>query len=144
MSARIHHRSDPVDRHIGGQVRIARMLAGKSQTELGAALGVTFQQIQKYERGANRISASKLQAIARVLGVTVSHFFEGSPEAPALPGRSDGNAASVAASELFATAEGARLAKAFAGITSLGVRRRLADLAEALAEEAGSDGAAVS
>ena len=70
---------NPIDRHVGSRVRMRRMLASVSQEKLGEALGLTFQQVQKYEKGANRISASRLQNIAKILGVPVSFFFEGAP-----------------------------------------------------------------
>jgi transcriptional regulator with XRE-family HTH domain len=71
---------NPVDRHVGSRVRMRRMLIGMSQEKLGEALGITFQQIQKYEKGTNRIGASRLHHIARVLGVPVEFFYEGAPE----------------------------------------------------------------
>ncbi|MGO8915912.1 MAG: helix-turn-helix domain-containing protein [Stellaceae bacterium] len=67
----------PIDVHVGSRIRHRRAIAGLNQTELALKVGVTFQSIQKYERGANRVSASRLQEIAEVLGVSVSHFFEG-------------------------------------------------------------------
>lgn len=67
---------DPVDVHVGKRLRLRRTLLGMSQEQLAAAVGVTFQQIQKYERGANRVSASRLYDVARVLGVDISFFFE--------------------------------------------------------------------
>src|SRR3954464_42214 len=69
---------NPVDRHVGSRVRMRRMLIGMSQEKLGAALGITFQQIQKYEKGTNRIGASRLHQIARVLNTPVAFFFEDS------------------------------------------------------------------
>ncbi len=67
----------PVDVHVGGRVRLRRVFLGYSQEKLANALGLTFQQIQKYERGANRISASKLYELSRILSVPVTYFFEG-------------------------------------------------------------------
>lgn len=79
---------DPVDLHVGGRLRLRRTLLGISQEKLGAALGLTFQQIQKYERGANRVSASKLHALSRALDVPVQWFFEECRRpAPATPTR---------------------------------------------------------
>lgn len=125
---------DPVDRHVGARVRARRVLAGISQVQLGAALGVTFQQIQKYENGTNRISASKLQDIGTTLGVPAAYFFMGAP----LP---DVTTAGMTASKdhgdlglLLTSPEGARLAAAFVGISSALVRRRIVDLVEALTE----------
>lgn len=71
---------NPVDRYVGTRVRMRRMLIGMSQEKLGEALGITFQQIQKYEKGMNRISASRLQQTARVLGVPIDYFYEGAPQ----------------------------------------------------------------
>src|ERR671926_591337 len=71
---------NPVDKHVGGRVRLRRMLIGMSQEKLGEALGITFQQVQKYEKGTNRIGASRLHQIAQVLGVPISFFYEGAPE----------------------------------------------------------------
>src|SRR5262245_15708621 len=70
---------NPIDRHVGSRVRMRRMMLSMSQEKLGDALGLTFQQVQKYEKGANRIGASRLQHIAGILQVPVSFFFEGSP-----------------------------------------------------------------
>ena len=70
---------NPVDVHVGGRVRLRRMLLGMSQEKLGEHLGLTFQQVQKYEKGANRIGASRLFELARILGVNVQFFFEDLP-----------------------------------------------------------------
>src|SRR5476649_343146 len=69
--------SNPIDKYVGSRVRMRRMMLGMSQTKLGDALGITFQQVQKYENGANRVSASRLQHTAHILQVPVSFFFEG-------------------------------------------------------------------
>ena len=73
---------NPIDRHVGSRVRMRRMMLGMSQEKLGDALGITFQQIQKYEKGANRIGASRLQHISEVLQVPAAFFFEGAPSLP--------------------------------------------------------------
>src|SRR5712692_9636171 len=70
---------NPIDRHVGNRVRMRRLMLGMSQTTLGDRLGFTFQQVQKYEKGTNRIGASRLQHISEILQVPVSFFFEGSP-----------------------------------------------------------------
>src|SRR5690606_13936188 len=70
---------NPIDIHVGSRVRLRRMMLGMSQEKLGEGLGITFQQIQKYEKGTNRIGASRLQHIARILSVPVSFFFEDAP-----------------------------------------------------------------
>ena len=72
---------NPIDRHVGSRVRMRRMMLSMSQEKLGDALGLTFQQVQKYEKGTNRIGASRLQQIAHILQVPVSFFFEGAPHA---------------------------------------------------------------
>lgn len=109
-----------------------RLLAGLSQEKLGDALGLTFQQVQKYEKGANRISASRLQQISSILNVPVSFFFEGAPTSDAPP-QSNGDA-SAEISAFLGTAEGVQLNQAFAKIQNGVVRRRIVDLVEALAE----------
>lgn len=131
---------NPIDKHVGGRVRMRRMLMGMSQERLGEALGLTFQQVQKYEKGTNRISASRLQQISKVLGVPVEFFFDGSPgsESTAGNGFADG-AGSMYTADLMATAEGVALGKAFLRIRDPRVRRRLIELVTALAD---SDGAA--
>src|SRR5215207_2318486 len=70
---------NPIDKHVGSRVRMRRVLIGMSQEKLGEALGLTFQQVQKYEKGTNRIGASRLQQISTILGVSVAFFFEGAP-----------------------------------------------------------------
>src|SRR3954467_10252525 len=95
---------NPVDRHVGSRVRMRRIMLGMSQEKLGEGLGITFQQVQKYEKGANRISASRLQDIARMLHVTVPFFFEGVPSAP---GQSRSTAVSPSyVSDFLATPDG--------------------------------------
>ena len=126
---------NPVDRHVGTRVRVRRMLVGMSQEKLGEALGITFQQIQKYEKGMNRISASRLQQTARVLGVPIDYFYEGAPQfdSNAVGGFSD-NPPPAYMAELTTT-DGLNLLKAFASIKSARVRRRVVDLVRALAED---------
>ena len=127
---------NPIDVHVGKRVRTRRMLIGLSQEKLGDALGVTFQQVQKYEKGSNRISASRLQGIARLLDVPVAYFFEdapvGMPMAPEAVARPAPDGAG-----LLETPEGVQLANAFSAIDDAQIRRRLVDLAEALAKRGG-------
>src|ERR1700749_4595042 len=73
---------NPTDKHVGARVRMRRMMLGMSQEKLGDSLGLTFQQVQKYEKGTNRIGASRLQQISQILQVPVSFFFEGAPHLP--------------------------------------------------------------
>ncbi len=127
---------NPIDKHVGSRVRMRRMLAGISQEKLGDALGLTFQQVQKYEKGANRISASRLQQIAKMLDVPVAFFFDGAPAGDTLGDNFVDSAATTYISEFLATSEGVQLTKAFTRIKSGRVRRRIIDVVEALAEEA--------
>jgi transcriptional regulator with XRE-family HTH domain len=126
---------NPIDRHVGSRVRMRRMLAGISQEKLGEALGLTFQQIQKYEKGANRISASRLQQISKKLEVPVSFFFDGAPSGDATPAGLSESTSTAYISDFLATSEGVQLTKAFVRIKSGRVRRRIVDIVEALAEE---------
>ena len=128
---------NPIDRHVGSRVRMRRMLAGVSQEKLGEALGLTFQQVQKYEKGTNRISASRLQQIAKMLGVPVAFFFEGAPTGEVVAGGFADTATTAYVADFLATSEGVQLSKAFVRIKSPRVRRRVIELVEALADEPG-------
>ena len=129
-------RPNPVDIHVGGRVRIRRMLLNMSQERLGDSLGITFQQIQKYEKGTNRVSASRLQQIARVLSVPVSSFFEDAPTTP-----TEGSPATVEPKSthhgvnFLSSAEGLQLNKAFIRIKDSKLRGKIIELVSALAGE---------
>jgi transcriptional regulator with XRE-family HTH domain len=128
---------NPVDHHVGSRVRMRRVMLGMSQEKLGDALGITFQQVQKYEKGANRIGASRLESISRVLEVPPAYFFEGMRPSGA-QGSFGGFAEDPIAAPVtnfLSTAEGLHLNKAFARITDAKVRRRIIDLVVALAAE---------
>lgn len=128
---------NPIDKHVGSRVRMRRMMLSMSQEKLGDALGLTFQQVQKYEKGTNRIGASRLQQISNILQVPVAFFFEG---APTLQPHGDGfkEAPSPAfVSDFLATSEGLALTKAFMRIKETKLRRRIVDLVEEIA--GGSD-----
>lgn len=131
-------RPNPIDLHVGSRVRLQRMLAGMSQEKLGEFLGLTFQQVQKYEQGKNRIGASRLHAISQVLGVPVQFFYD----------ELDGNTAAQHAGPGFpeppqqnfvtsfiGTREGLELNKAFVRIPDAAVRRAIIDLVRSLAGE---------
>jgi transcriptional regulator with XRE-family HTH domain len=124
---------NPVDRHVGSRVRMRRMLVGMSQEKLGDALGITFQQIQKYEKGTNRIGASRLHQIARVLSVPVEFFYEGAPQIGGPEGFAEAPASGYVA-DFLTTSEGLELIKAFIAIKDSKVRRKLVDLAKALGQ----------
>ena len=127
---------NPTDKHVGARVRMRRMMLGMSQEKLGDALGLTFQQVQKYEKGANRIGASRLQQIAHILQVPVSFFFEGAPSAPGAHHDGMSEAPSPAyVSDFLATSDGLALTKAFMNIKSAKLRRRIVDLVEQMAAE---------
>ena len=121
---------NPTDKHVGARVRMRRMMLAMSQEKLGDALDLTFQQVQKYEKGANRIGASRLQQIASILQVPVSFFFEG---APSVPGHHGGGAEAPSpayVSDFLATSDGLALTKAFMRIKDTKLRRRIVDLVE--------------
>lgn len=119
----------PVDRHVGLRIRMRRKEIGVSQERLAEALGITFQQVQKYERGANRVSASKLWEIARALKTTVTYFYEGL-------GEQDANPTVSGTQDFLLTAEGMELMSAFPRIPKPALRRKLVDLVRAVADEA--------
>jgi transcriptional regulator with XRE-family HTH domain len=124
---------NPIDKHVGSRVRMRRMMLSMSQEKLGDALGLTFQQVQKYEKGTNRIGASRLQQISHTLQVPVSFFFDG---APSLPDQVDGmkEAPSPAyVSDFLATSDGLALTKAFMRVKEGKLRRRIVDLVEEIA-----------
>jgi transcriptional regulator with XRE-family HTH domain len=125
---------NPTDKHVGARVRMRRMMLGLSQEKLGDGLGLTFQQVQKYEKGANRIGASRLQQIAHILQVPVAFFFEGAPSIPGQQPGGLGEAPSPAyISDFLATSDGLALTKAFMGIKDAKLRRRIVDLVEQIA-----------
>jgi transcriptional regulator with XRE-family HTH domain len=122
---------DPRDLEVAKRVRALRLQRGISQTELGGILDVTFQQVQKYETGTNRISAGRLQQIAEVLDVPVTYFYAGSdgtngsePKSPAINGEFD----------LLQSAHAIRLVRAYSRIGDRGIRLKLLKLAETIAE----------
>jgi transcriptional regulator with XRE-family HTH domain len=126
---------NPTDKHVGSRVRMRRIMLSMSQEKLGHALGLTFQQVQKYEKGANRIGASRLQQIAQILQVPVSFFFEGAPGGEDTAG-GFGEAPSPAyVSDFLATSEGLALIKAFTRIRDAKLRRRIVDLVEQMAHQ---------
>jgi transcriptional regulator with XRE-family HTH domain len=129
---------DPVDKHVGGRVRSRRVLVGMSQEKLGASLGLTFQQIQKYEKGANRIGASRLQQISKILGVSVAFFFEGAPVEATGLGFADNEQTDYVA-DILATSDGVTLAKAFVRITDPKVRRKIVELVTMMADANAKD-----
>jgi len=127
---------NPIDIHVGSRVRMRRMLVNMSQEKLGDQLGLTFQQVQKYEKGANRIGASRLYQISQFLGVPVGYFYDGLQldEDAGQEGFSEGNAGGFEL-DMLSTAEGIQLNSAFFAIRDVEVRKRMLDLVKALAHQ---------
>ena len=138
-TSRGSRRANPMDVHVGTRVRLRRMLLGMSQEKLGEHLGLTFQQVQKYEKGVNRIGASRLFDLAKVLGVPVQFFYDEAPlgamgAAEAMPGFAEPANEGYAA-EFLSSRDGLELNKAFARIKDAKVRRTIVDLVRSLAGE---------
>jgi transcriptional regulator with XRE-family HTH domain len=132
-------RANPMDVHVGTRVRLRRMLLGMSQEKLGEHLGLTFQQVQKYEKGVNRIGASRLFELAKTLGVPIQFFYDEAPagtHSGAVPvagfGEQPGESYVV---EFLGSRDGLELNKAFARIKDARVRRTIVDLVRSLAGE---------
>jgi transcriptional regulator with XRE-family HTH domain len=127
---------NPIDIHVGSRVRLRRNMLGMSQEKLGEKLGITFQQVQKYEKGTNRVGASRLQAIASILDAPISFFFE---EAPGQgTGQTGGFSEDSGASyvvDFISSSEGLQLNRAFVRIADPKVRRKIIDLVRTLAPE---------
>jgi transcriptional regulator with XRE-family HTH domain len=126
---------NPIDKHVGARLRMRRLMVGMSQSKLGGALSVTFQQIQKYEKGANRIGASRLQQLARVLEVPPAFFFEGAPAGDAGAATFAEPASNAYVVDFLSTSEGLQLNRSFALIRDPKVRKRILDLVATLAKE---------
>jgi transcriptional regulator with XRE-family HTH domain len=125
--------ANPVDKHVGSRIRMRRLMLGMSQEKLGDGLGLTFQQVQKYEKGTNRIGAGRLQHISQLLQVPVPFFFEGAPH---LPGEPIGIGPAPSPAYVFnflATSDGLALTKAFMQIKETSLRRRIVHLVEEIA-----------
>ena len=125
---------NPIDKHVGSRVRMRRMMLGMSQEKLGDALHLTFQQVQKYEKGTNRIGASRIQQISHILQVPVAFFFEGAPMPENMGGMAEAPSPAYVA-DFLSTSDGLALVKAFMRIKPANVRRRIVDLVEAMAGE---------
>jgi transcriptional regulator with XRE-family HTH domain len=143
-------RSSPIDAHVGSRIRLRRTLLGMSQERLGESLGLTFQQVQKYERGVNRVGASRLFDLSRVLDVPISFFFDDMPEP--LAASYGGQAAALGTRRGFGVAEGQdsfggggdeamnrretlELVRAYYRITDPAVRKRVFELIKSLVPE---------
>ncbi|MBC2884047.1 helix-turn-helix transcriptional regulator [Ochrobactrum sp. CM-21-5] len=127
---------NPIDIHVGSRIRLRRNMLGLSQEKLGESLGITFQQIQKYEKGTNRVGASRLQAISSILNVPVSFFFEDAPGSgvSGQDGFAEDNEATYVVDFLNSN-EGVQLTRAFTKISDPKVRRKIIDLVKSLAAD---------
>ena len=124
---------NPTDKHVGARVRMRRMMLGMSQEKLGDALGLTFQQIQKYEKGTNRVGASRLQQISDALQVHVSFMFEGAPGASASAGGVHEAPSPAYVSDFLATSDGLALPRACTRLKDAKLRRSIVELVEQIA-----------
>lgn len=131
---------NPIDKHVGSRVRMRRLLIGMSQEKLGTSLGITFQQIQKYEKGTNRVGASRLQNISSILNVPVSFFFEDAPgdHSAGMTGMAEASSSNYVV-DFLSSSEGLQLNRAFVKIADAKVRRKVVELVKALAAEADAD-----
>lgn len=128
--------ANPVDVHVGNRIRMRRTLIAMSQEKLGDRLGLTFQQVQKYEKGSNRVSASRLFQMSGILGVTIQYFYDdmaGSVATAAGEPAASGSGGRIM--NLVTSTEGLQLNQAFTEIRSAEVRRRIIDLVKAIAAE---------
>ena len=128
---------NPIDKHVGSRVRMRRRMLDMSQTDLANALGLTFQQVQKYEKGSNRVSASRLQHLSNILQVPVPFFFEGAPASigwPAAEESVDAPSPSFV-TDFLATSEGLDLVRAFTCIEDAKLRRAIVRLVKQIAPD---------
>ena len=121
------------DTYVGARVRMRRLMLDMSQTDLAEAIGLTFQQVQKYEKGTNRISASRLQQISHVMEVPIPFFFEGAPNATKTSKQTAGSASLTYVSDFLATSDGLKLIKAFMSIKDRKLQHSIVALVEQIA-----------
>ena len=129
---------DPVDKQVGKRVRMRRLMLDMSQEKLGNELGITFQQVQKYEKGTNRISASRLLEMSRILQVPVPFFFDGAPQMADRVGKGAEAPSPAYVSDFLANADGLKLVGAFTQISDAKLRRSLVRLVEEVVGESDS------
>ncbi len=134
----------PVDVHVGARVRMRRTLLGMTQTDLGDALGLTFQQVQKHERGTNRISASRLYDLSRVLDLSIKHFFEDIPAAVAASSPAAKKSGKAKKPPSYGPnpmhrQETLELVRAYYNVEDADVRKQVREMARALGADAGKD-----
>ena len=127
---------NPIDKYVGSRVRMRRLMLDMSQTAIADSLGLSFQQVQKYEKGANRIGASRLQHISQILQVPVPFFFEGGPAAPGFgPSGKETVVSASYVTDFLATSDGLSLVKAFMLIKDPKLRRAIVRLVEEITPE---------
>jgi transcriptional regulator with XRE-family HTH domain len=136
MTVMVRKLPNPTDKHVGSRVRMRRQALGKSQTWLADAVDLTFQQIQKYEKGTNRIGSSRLQQFANLLDVPISYFFEGAPGASSRGKASAEGPSTTYLSKFISSEDGLTLIKAFMQIKDKKLRRGIANLVEQIADGA--------
>ncbi|HEX4534326.1 MAG TPA: helix-turn-helix transcriptional regulator [Rhizomicrobium sp.] len=132
---------NPIDGQVGSRVRLRRMLVGMSQERLGELLGLTFQQVQKYEKGVNRIGAGRLFEVSRILDVPIDYFYE--DVSSQVMGRAPGfgeETESAPVMDFVSSPEGLQLSLAFMRIRDPKVRKRVLDLVKSLVEESETNG----
>lgn len=138
VAGRNARKANPIDVHVGTRVRMRRMLLSMSQEKLGELLGLTFQQVQKYEKGVNRIGASRLYELSKVLSVNVEYFFEemdaSLEDCAASAGASSGTEINYV-SDVLSSRDGLEMAKAFSRISDPRQRRAIVDLIKSIAGE---------
>jgi len=125
--------ANPIDAQVGNRVRLRRMLIGMSQERLGELLGLTFQQVQKYEKGVNRIGAGRLFEVSRILGVNIDYFYEGVNNQ--LAGGFADSASSPPVMEFVSSGEGLQLSLAFMKIKDPKLRKRVLELVKQLSDD---------
>jgi transcriptional regulator with XRE-family HTH domain len=135
QEAHLKKSTNETDKYVGSRVRMRRMMLEMSQTKLGEALGLTFQQVQKYEKGANRIGASRLQELSQILQVPISFFFEGAPALNGQPKSAKNAPMPSYVSDFLTSANGLRLTGAFMAIKSATLRRQIVSLVKEIASE---------
>jgi transcriptional regulator with XRE-family HTH domain len=126
---------DPIDKHVGSRVRMRRLMLTMSQEKLGEALGITFQQVQKYEKGTNRIGSSRLHHIAGILQVPVAFFYEGAPNQHWQPDGGTDAVTPAYVTDFLTTSEGLALIRAFTRVKAPKLQRCIVHLVEAIAGE---------
>jgi transcriptional regulator with XRE-family HTH domain len=125
---------NPVDKHVGSRVRMRRRMLAISQGKLGDALGITFQQVQKYEKGTNRIGAGRLQEISHILQVPIAFFYEGTIDESALAKLEASTRSLALLDDFVSSSEGLRLVQSFMRIESADARRRIVALVQEIAD----------